>query len=381
MKPPFRFGTIVSGLSFTDRDKESAWLREQWLAGNNCMVVSPRRWGKSSLVKHASDQFIKKHPGKIFCFLDLYNVRSEQEFYEIYSKTILKACSNNWQDAVRNAGKFFKHVVPRLSLDVGHGNDFSLGFNWQELKKDPSEVLDLPEKIGKEKKKEINICLDEFQNLGFFQEPLALQKRLRSHWQKHQHCSYCLYGSKRHLLMDFFTNASMPFYKFGEILFLQKIASAYWVPFINRHFKSGKRTIDPGAVQLIIDLAAEHPYYVQQLAQACWLRTEERCTEKQVESTLEDLLDQYGTIYQKEVDELTNTQVNFLRALCDKVEQLSSAKTISEYELGTSANVNRIKDALREKELIEISGNSMEMNDPLFRHWLIRRYFVNRRLT
>ena len=100
---------------------------------------------------------------------------------------------------------------------------FLFPLDWKEVKKGQDEILDLAENICKNKKIKVVVCIDEFQNIAFFDEPLAFQKKLRAHWQHHKQTSYCLYGSKRHLLMDIFSSQSMPFYKFGDVIFLEKI--------------------------------------------------------------------------------------------------------------------------------------------------------------
>lgn len=132
---------------------------------------------------------------------------------------------------------------------------------------------------------------------------------------KHRNTAYCLYGSKRHLLMDFFTSPSMPFYRFGDILFLEKIPESYWVPFIVGRFSTtGKRITEKQALTIAAS-AENHPYFVQQLAQAVWLRTLKKCEDSLIYNTLDELLDQYTILYQKEVEQLTNPQLNFLKAL------------------------------------------------------------------
>ena len=88
------------------------------------------------------------------------------------------------------------------------------------------------QKIAEEKGNQFIVCIDEFQNISEFKEHLSFQKKLRSNWQKHQNTAYCLYGSKRHLLMNVFTSSSMPFYKFDNILFLEKIKEKEWTPSI-----------------------------------------------------------------------------------------------------------------------------------------------------
>ena len=84
------------------------------------------------------------------------------------------------------------------------------------------EILDLPQAISRDSGKKMVVCIDEFQNINEYDDPLAFQRKLRSHWQKHTDVCYCLYGSKRHMLLDIFHNYNMTFYKFGDILFLER---------------------------------------------------------------------------------------------------------------------------------------------------------------
>ncbi len=373
---PFTFGKITGKPDFTDREKETLWLEQHIQAKNNCMLISPRRWGKSSLVQHAADKIKRQHPNKIFCFIDLYNIRTEKEFYEVFSKEIIKATTSNLQEIAKTVKTFFKTIIPKIGFSPDPSVDLELSFNWDDLKKNPSEILNLPEVISKAKKKDLVICLDEFQNISFFEHPLAFQKKLRAHWQKHQNTVYCLYGSKRHLLMDFFTKPSMPFYKFGDILFLEKIAENYWVPFIKKRFEATGKNISETQAAQIAQSVKNHPYFVQQLAQSVWLRTKKKCVDGLIENTLNDLLDQYTILYQKEVEQLTNPQLNFLRALMEGATQLSSSQTINKYGLGTSANIPRIKVALENKELVDILGKQINFNDPLFELWLKKKYFI-----
>ncbi len=90
---------------------------------------------------------------------------------------------------------------------------------------------------------------------------------------------------------------------------------------------------------------------------------------------IENLWDHNAILFQRETDNLTNSQLNFLKALCHNIKQLSSAETILNYKLGTSANVIRIKEALENKEIIDLMGPQVEFMDPLFKSWLTNVYF------
>ncbi|MBI2730034.1 MAG: ATP-binding protein [Sphingobacteriales bacterium] len=375
MARPFNYGKLANEDYFTNRDRESKWLETQINAGINCMLISPRRWGKSSLILHTAKRMRRKNKQLVFCFIDLYNIRSEQEFLQLYSSAIIKATSSSFEEAVKNVKSFFKQIIPSVSLNPDPASEIELSFNWKELQKNMSEVLNLPNKIAHQKKIQLVVCVDEFQNISFMEDGIAFQKKMRAHWQAHQHISYVLYGSRRHLMMEFFTKSSMPFYKFGEILFLEKIAEEHWVPFIVKRFKETGKTISGALAAQIAKLMENHPYFVQQLAQAVWQHTSKKTIADDLTQAIEELLDQYTILYQKEADMLTNYQLNFLKALCHKETSFTSTAVLNNYNLGTSTNISRIKTALQNHEIIDVLGRQVSFNDPMFEIWLKKRYF------
>lgn len=372
-KAPFMFGKIASGPDFTDREKETTQLLQNFHVGINTILISPRRWGKSSLVKKVTEHPKNKNTNIRFCFIDLFNIRTEQEFYEAYVRELIKVTSSKWEERVSQAKKFFKKIIPEFTVGLNPDNEFSVGLNWKEIKKAPEEILNLAETICKVKKIKLVVCIDEFQNISFFDDPLAFQKRLRAHWQHHKLTSYCLYGSKRHLLMELFSSPSKPFYKFGDVIFLEKIKEQYWVSFIKKRFRETGKNITPEQAARIAKAMENHPYFVQQLSQQVWLLATKTCTDQVIDRALQNLLDHSTILYQRETDNLSNTQLNFLKALCDDVKQFSSAETINTYKLGTSANVIRIKEALENKEIIDTVGG-ITFIDPLYKTWLTKVY-------
>lgn len=255
-------------------------------------------------------------------------------------------------------------------------NEFSLSFDWDEVKKDPMDILNLPEKIASSGKKHQVICIDEFQNISSFTDAEYFQKVLRANWQQHQHASYCLYGSKRHMMMEVFTSSSKPFYQFGDILFLEKIHQKDWQPFIQQAFKRTGKKINKKNSLLIAKKTECHPYYTQQLAQQSWFRTTDECTEDVIEEAHDNLIGQLSLIFQNLTDTLTATQINFLKALLNNEQEISSKKNLQKYKLGTSANVVRIKEALLHKDIIDIKMKKIDFIDPLYKSWLSRYFFM-----
>jgi hypothetical protein len=377
METPFVFGKIASDKNFTDRKDETERLVSNFVSSVNTILISPRRWGKSSLVAKAAEISSRKTKTVRFCFIDLNNVRTEEEFYQQLATKVLNASATKTRILLANARKFLGKFIPNITISPDPGTELKLGLDWKEVKKEPDDILNLAEKISSENNIKFVICIDEFQNISEFENPLDIQKKMRSHWQKHKNVSYCLYGSKRHLLMDVFTSPSMPFYKFGDIIFLNKISLNDWILFIQKRFVDSHKKIGHKEAELIAGLTDCHPYYVQQLAQQSWLRTENICTKQIIEEAFHDLVLQLSMLFQNLTDGLNKTQLGFLKALTDSIDQLSSQKTILDYRLGTSANVVKIKKTLINKEIIDYHGKEISFLDPLYKFWLKAYYFNN----
>lgn len=374
MNSPFQFGKVIIGDGFINREKHITHLSSNLASGINTMLISPRRWGKSSLVRKVAENVNTKNEKIIFCFIDMYNIRSEKEFYQEFAKELLKTTSRKWQDWLENGKNLIKNLVPRFSIGINPETDFKVSLEWKDIETSANEILELPEKIAFRKKIRLIVCLDEFQNISYFRDSLAFQKKLRSAWQLQQNATYCIYGSKRHIITEMFENKSMPFYKFGETVFLDKIDRKYWIQFIRESFSKTGKTISKSQANKIITVVDNHPYFIQLLSNTVWLKTEKRCSDKIIEKSTEELLFQNSILYQKEIDNLTNPQLNFLKALIDGVEQLSSRENLIKYDLGTSGNILRIKKALESKEIIDLWGPRIEFLDPVFRLWFKKMY-------
>ena len=295
-------------------------------------------------------------------------MRTEEQFYQQLATEVLKVSSTKIDAIIGNAKKFMGRFIPNITFSPDQITDISISLDWKEVKKSPDDILDMAEKISKAGNIQLIICMDEFQNITLFENPLDFQKKLRSHWQLHQHATYCLYGSKRHMMMDVFTSPSMPFYKFGDLVFLEKFSVNDWNMFIRKRFSDTGKKIGTNDATLIAELVECHPYYVQQLAQQSWFRSEEICTNAVIFEAFDDLVLQLSMLFQALVDRLSNSQINFLRALISNEQQLSSAKVLQEYKLGTSANVSKIKKMLSNNEIVDLLGERIAFIDPLYKY-------------
>ena len=376
IETPFIFGKIATDKNFTDREAETAHLVQNFTSIINTIIISPRRWGKSSLVNKASCIAASQDEKLRVCHLDLFNVRNEAHFYALLAKKVIEATAGKWEEAVANAKQFLSHIVPKISIGTDPTNEISIDFDWDDTSRDPDEILDLAEKIAKEKGLKIMVCIDEFQNIAEFTDPNYFQKKLRSHWQRHENVGYCLYGSKRHMMIEVFTNSSKPFYKFGDLLFLNKIDSLYLVKFFKERFEDTGKTIDDDAAQLISTLTDNHPYYAQQLAQLSWLRTSGRCTVEVVKQAHSALVEQLSLLFVTITETLTNQQTAVLNALLAGESALTSTEVMHRYGISSGTAAFRAKAALIKSDILDDQAGKISFQDPIYAYWLKTKYFA-----
>ena len=367
---PFIFGKLANQHHFVNRDEEKKLLRKNLESGINTILISPRRWGKSSLVKEVSR--LSEKAGFIWCFIDMFAIRNEKELYETLAREVLRQTASKTEDILRTAGQFFKTLVPKFSYSLDPVNDISVSLDWEELKKSPSDVLNLAEKIAVQKKIHIIICIDEFQQLTAFDKKASIEKKLRSHWQHHQNVSYCLYGSKRHMMTEIFDKKSNAFYRFGQILFLQKIDKQHWIPYIVSTFKKQNITISTALAGNIVETMQEHPYYVQQLCFMLWTMAEKAVDEKLVKKAIDTIITLNEPLFEGEFDNLSNSQVSMLKAIFAGETMLSSQKVIHTYGLGSPRLITKNKNSLVNDDIIMVQKGKIEFIDPVFELWLKR---------
>ena len=199
----------VGDYNFTDREQETRQLKMNFEAGINTILVSPRRWGKTSLVKHVASMVDTE--SVMVVFMDMFPCKTEYDFYNTFSAMLLTQTASRKELWMENARDFVARLVPRISFSPEPNSDISLSLGITPATHRPEEILNLPEQIAQQKGKHIVVCIDEFQQIGEFADSLTVQKRLRTVWQHQQHASYCLFSSKKHLMTSLFGLRSKPF--------------------------------------------------------------------------------------------------------------------------------------------------------------------------
>lgn len=373
MDKTFVYGMAVSGENFTDRVKETKRIVSNFEHGINTILISPRRLGKTSLINKVCE--VIQRPEIITVRMDIYDCRSEYDFYNKFCTEVLKQTSSRLEQTIENIKEFLGRIVPSISISPDMNTDYSLSLGLTPKNISSDEVLSLPEKIALKKGIHIIICIDEFQQIGEFPDTISVQKRLRSIWQHMKNVSFCFYGSRKHMMENIFQNKRMPFYQFGDMVFLDKIPMDDWVRYITSRFSEGGKHISDYYAERISSTVKCYSSYVQQLAWNVFVNTENEVDETAMERGMEDLMAQCSSLFIQQINGLSTFQMNLLRAVCNNIHSnFGSQDILSKYNLGSKSNIDRLKKSLQEKELIEIIRSEVYLSDPVFEIFFRKEY-------
>lgn len=371
LQKPFVFGQAIGESHFIGREREQKRLLANFSHGINTILMAPRRWGKTSLVKRAMSEVQSKQIKVIY--IDAYFCRDEYDFYNHFAESILHQTNSKFEEWADTAAEFLTRLSPKVSYHLPSMEEFSVSLGITPRTHKPAEILQLPEIIAKKKNIHLIICIDEFQQIGEFSDSLTVQKRMRSVWQHQEHVNYCLFGSKKHLLQNMFLKSNYPFYKFGDIIPLDPIPEDSWLPYLQQGFQSWDKELPKDIAHQLCQMVQLHPSYVQQLAWLTLLNTDKVVSEANLQQGLDDLINENSALFIQQTEHLTPYQLNFLNAMLNGIQSdFAKEATRGQYQLGSYSNIARVKTALIEKELIDTEKGKIVFADPVFPLWLQR---------
>lgn len=375
MEKSFVYGVAVNDYNFTGREEETRRLKLNFENGINSILISPRRWGKTSLVDHVCRQL--EGSDIITVRMDIFGCKSEYDFYNVLAAAVLKQTATKVQLWMDEAKDFLARLTPRINIPIDPTSEISVSLGITPETHSPEEVLDMVEVIAKRKNRHIVVCIDEFQQVGEFENTKSVQAKLRSVWQHHHDTSYCLFGSKRHMMSQIFLNRSMPFYQFGDLMWLQKIPTSDWTDYVKSHFEHSCRHISDQMVTKICELVDHYPSYVQHLASIVLYQTPEggTATEEVLPSAIKELISTNEALYMQQIEPLSGYQMNLLRAIVSGIHSGYNEKKVrAQFDLGSPSNMVRLRDALIERDIIYSEMRQLYITDPVFTLWFRHRF-------
>ena len=375
MEKSFVYGIAVTDYNFTGRVEETRRLKANFEGGINSILISPRRWGKTSLVDHVCK--LLKDRDIIIVKLDIFGCKTEYDFYNALAVAVLKQTASKVQLWMEEARDFLVRLTQRIGFPVDPVSEISVSLGITPETHSPEEILNMVEIIAKKKNRHIVVCIDEFQQVGEFDNTKVVQARLRSVWQHHHLTSYCLYGSKRHMMSDIFLNRSMPFYQFGDLLWLEKIPTSDWMEYIKSHFETAGKHVSEQMVVHICETVDNYPSYVQHLSSILLNHLPQggSVSEDMIPQAIAELISTNEALYMQQIEPLSGYQMNLLKAIVSGIHSGFNEKRVrSQFDLGSPSNLVRLRDALIERDLVYSELRQLYVTDPVFALWFKRRF-------
>jgi hypothetical protein len=378
---PFVYGEIVTAAAFADRDEERARLGADLAAGQKVFLISPRRYGKSSLVRDVLRGLARQRI--LTVEVTVAASSSYIGFLESYAQALV-AADTPVSRLRRWAGELLGAIRPELRLDAdptGRAR-FAVAFpavrSAREAARVAAEVFALPGRIAAARQQKMAVALDEFQTIAAF-DGGTVEHALRAAVQDQRQVGYVFSGSEPSL-MERMLGPRRPFYKAGPVMRLQKINAPDFAAFIDARFQGSGVRPETGLGDAIVELAANVPYDVQRLAHETWddvkAAGRKTVTVDDLHATLIRLLGEQQTVFEESWQRLTLPQRAVLRAVViEEGRELMSADVRARHRLPGTSTVQTALAALLRQDIITKDEGRYAAVDSLYREWVARKTF------
>ncbi len=370
---PFTLKEIPAGPAFCDRQKELSDLINFAVAGQNVLLYSPRRYGKTSLVKNVQGQLAAG--GTLTAYCDLFGVSSIEEIAGRIARSIYTITRNN-EGLFQKSIRFLTSFRPVLSPDPHGGISVSVQ---PAHMSEPLELLDATmdalERFVQDIPEAVHCVLDEFQEISEIGNSLQIEGRLR-HYIQRMRCGFVFVGSRRRILLAMFNDRKRPFFQSTVSYELEALPRQDLIDFVVSRFEGAGKSIGVESAAGICDLLRQHPYYVQKFCFFLFDRSAEKVASKDINETYRLVLESEKALFESILRRLTAKQRAVLSAIAkEPTKKLYSAEFMARHKLKSTGGIQRSLDVLTREDLVEQGPTDglWTVVDPLFKEWLLEK--------
>ena len=366
---PFVTNGYAGSEYFCDREKETQDIVSLLLNGNNIALISPRRYGKTDLMRHCFTQPDIKDDYNTF-IVDIYSTKSVAEFVSRLGSVILEGLKSkgrkNWEkflsilSSVRTGISFDASGLPSWSMSVGDINS-------------PSTTLDEIFAYINQADKPCLIVIDEFQQITHYGND-NIEAEIRTHVQYCTNANFVFSGSRQHLMGAMFTSPSRPFYQSVTLYALKPLPLEKYAEFCKYHFENNGRYVEEQVVEILYQRFDGITYYLQRIMNELFNRTKvgETCEKEDLEPAIQSIIDISSPIYEDLMYQLPEKQYRVLVAIAKegKSTNLTSGKFTKKHGLVSPNSVKSAVPALIDKGLLTMSKGVYQVYDKFLEIWL-----------
>ena len=378
MDTPFVYNKFVTGHEFISRQNELSLFTTMVRQKQHVLIYEPPKSGKKSLVQQGFINLHKNGHEFIVCNINLFNVRTNKQLLQKYINALL----NTFTNSPAEMENFQKELIPDFDKFFGKTIEYgkTLDFSDPEIdtrtipKEITEKIISLPETLAHKFNTNPVIYIEEFQEILLQDNPYEILEQMEYTLKEQVKTTYIITGSMVNSMKEIFEEKKY-FYNFAERIKLGPLDGRSLSEFYNKSFLKTGRVISRELSTAMYNFTEGHPWYAQQLGDISYGLTRGYLTEQVLKQSFLSLLELHSYRYQLITSRLSRFQINFLKAIMDNVEQLCAADTMSYYGFNSSANVKRLKDAVKRKEILTEENGQWVFLDPLFKTWLKTVYF------
>lgn len=356
---------------FCDRVQETkditAWLQN----GNNIALISPRRYGKTDLIRHCFEQPEIKDNCYTF-IIDIYSTKSLSEMVNKMGRTILEVLKpkgkRHWET--------FLNIVHSLKAGISYD---AMGLPYWDVSvgeiANPDNTLEEIFHYLQQADKRCFVAIDEFQQILKYDDA-NVEAALRTHVQYCSNANFVFMGSQRHLMGGMFVSPGRPFYQSVTVMNLGLIDRKKYWDFCQIHFEKNRRTIDQEVVEHLYDRFEGITFYLQKVMNVLFMRTPEggNCSIDDLQPSIDYIVDFTQATYEDLMYQLPEKQCRVLKAIAleGKAKHITSGKFAKQYRLASPSAVKSAVNALLDRDLITMDKGVYQVYDKFLEIWLRR---------
>lgn len=369
---PFVTTGYVGAEYFCDREKETADIINLLKNGNNIALVSPRRYGKTDLLRHCFSQ--SEITDKYYTFIiDIYSTKSVAELVGKLGATILETLKPRGRKSWEKFLAAITSVKHGISFDINGMPSWNMNVGDIES---PSVTLDEIFSYLQNADKPCFVAIDEFQQITKYADN-NIEATLRTYIQYCSNAKFVFSGSQQHLMGTMFTSPARPFYQSVTLYGLKCLPLDKYTEFCIRHFENRGKSLDADVVKVLYERFDGITYYTQRVMNELFAGTKEgnRCTQDHISTAIDKIIDISSPIYEDLLYQLPEKQSLVLKAIGKegKVANVTSGKFVKKHGLISPNSVKAAIPALIDKGLLTSDRGEYQIYDRFFALWLNRQ--------
>jgi hypothetical protein len=372
MKNPFIYGEVVTGTDFADRETELETIIRELKAGQTIFLISPRRYGKTSLIVNALDKL--QEEGFYTAYIDLFKVSSFKGLLELYAEKVSRAAETKIGGFNRLVRDFFPNIRPKIVITSDGSPSLEIDYDVKEKRASKlfDEVYEAPQRIATKRNRNFIVVFDEFQEIATLNGEM-IEKGMRACFQHHDRVGYLFAGSRRHIILEMVSDKRRAFYNMGKIMPLSKIPRDDFKAFIEAKFTKTGFSLEKDVLDEILDVTENYPYNVQFLCHELWnmCLDRKRVTFDDIGMTLNSILDGQSAVYVTIWNTLPLHQRRVLIAIASSgAENIFSRDFIADNDLGAASSIQTSIKLLLKKEIVDREDKTYYITDVFFKDWI-----------